>query len=109
MSFRFEVFEVGYVFAPHSLSLSFFSEVELEISFSAYFIRYTCWFNSFSIKQKIQKLNRYRHLLGKNLDVFQQNSTFFRQIVMIILKIDGTLKSFLGMQLFNYCLNELFP
>ena len=50
-----------------------------------------------------------RHLLGKNLDVFPQNSTFFLQILIIILKIDVTLKSFLAMQFFNYCLNQRFP
>ena len=33
-------------------------------------------------------MNRHRHLLGKNLDVFPQNSTFSIQLVMIILKID---------------------
>ena len=52
---------------------------------------------------------RHRHLFGKTLDVFPQNSTFFIQILMIILKIDVTLKSFLAMQFFNYCLNQLFP
>ena len=31
-----------------------------------------------------------RHLLGKNLDVLLQNSTFSLQILMIILKIDAT-------------------
>ena len=46
---------------------------------------------------------------GKNLHVFLQNSTFFTQILMIILKIDVTLKSFLAMQFFNYCLNQIFP
>ena len=45
-----------------------------------------------------------RHLLDKNLDVFPQNSTFLIQILMIILKIDVTLKSFLAVQFFNYCL-----
>ena len=50
-----------------------------------------------------------RHLLGKNLDVLLQNSTFFLQILMIILKIDATVKSFLVMQFFNYCLDQLFP
>ena len=49
-----------------------------------------------------------RHLLGKNLHVFLQNSTFFIQILMIILKINVTLKSFLVMQFFNYCLNQIF-
>ena len=33
-----------------------------------------------------------RHLLGKNLDVFPQNSKIFLQTLMIILKIDITLK-----------------
>ena len=50
-----------------------------------------------------------RHRLGKDLDVFPQNSTFFLQIPMIILKIDVALKSLLAMQYFNYCLNQLFP
>ena len=54
-------------------------------------------------------MNRNRHFLGKNLDVFLQNSTFFTQIVMIILKIDVTLKSFLTRQFINYGLNQLFP
>ena len=54
-------------------------------------------------------MNKHRHLLGKNLDVFPQNSTFFMQILMIILKTDVTLKSFLAMQFFNYCLNQPFP
>ena len=49
-----------------------------------------------------------RHLLGKNLDVFPQNSTLFIQILIIILKIDLNLKSFLVMQFFNPCLNQLF-
>ena len=35
--------------------------------------------------------------LGKNLDVFPQNSTFFIQTLKIVLKIDVTLKSFLAM------------
>ena len=48
-------------------------------------------------------------LLGKNVDIFLQNSTFFIQILMIILKIDVTLKSLLAMQFFNYCLNQIFP
>ena len=41
-----------------------------------------------------------RHLLDKNVGVFPQNSTFFIQILilMITLKIDVTLKSFLVMQ-----------
>ena len=39
-----------------------------------------------------------RHLLSKNLDVFLQNSTFFIQIIIIILKIYVTLTSFLAMQ-----------
>ena len=30
------------------------------------------------------------------------------QILMIVLKIDVTLKSFLAMQFFNYCLNQFF-
>ena len=54
-------------------------------------------------------MNRHRHILGKNLDVFPQNSTFFIQILMVILKIDVTLKSFLAIQFFNYCLNQLSP
>ena len=33
-----------------------------------------------------------RHFLGKNLDVFPQNSKIFLQTLMIILKIDITLK-----------------
>ena len=33
-----------------------------------------------------------RHLLGKNLDVFPQSSKIFLQTLMIILKIDITLK-----------------
>ena len=41
-----------------------------------------------------------RHLLGKNFDVFILNSTFFIQILMIILKIDVALKTFLATQLF---------
>ena len=50
-----------------------------------------------------------RHLLGKILDVFPQNSkNFFLQILMIVLKIDITLNSFLARQLFNYSLNQLF-
>ena len=49
-----------------------------------------------------------RHLLDKSLDIFLQNSTFFIQIQMIILTIDVTLESFLTMQSFNYCLNQLF-
>ena len=39
-----------------------------------------------------------RQLLDKSLDVFPQNSTFFIQILMITLKTDVTLKSFLVMQ-----------
>ena len=42
-----------------------------------------------------------RPLLGKNLDVFLQNSTFFIQILMIILKTDVALKSFLAIKFFN--------
>ena len=57
--------------------------------------------------RNLQKMNR--HLLGKTSDVFPQNSTFSIQIVIIILKIDVTLKSFLAVQFFNYCLNQLFP
>ena len=49
-----------------------------------------------------------RHLLGKNLDVFPQNSKIVLHILMLILKIDFTLNSFLTMQLFNYCLNQFF-
>ena len=52
------------------------------------------------------KMNR--HLLGKNLDVFPQTSFFVLHILMINLKIDLTLKSFLVMQFFIYCLKELF-
>ena len=77
-----------YVFAPISL---FLWEVELEISFSTYFIRH-CWLvdlTPFHLNKKIQKINR--HLFGKNFEIFLQNSTFFRQILMIILKIDVTL------------------
>ena len=54
-------------------------------------------------------MNRHRHLLGKNLDVFPQNSTFFKQMLMIILKIDVTLESFLAMQFINYFLNQRDP
>ena len=43
------------------------------------------------------------------LDVFPQNSIFFLQILMIILKIDVTLNKFIDMQFFNYCLNQIFP
>ena len=46
--------------------------------------------------KKKQEINR--HVLDKNLDAFPQNSTFFIQILMITLKIDVTLKSFLAMQ-----------
>ena len=42
-----------------------------------------------------------RHLLGKNLDVFPQNSTVFLQILMKILKIDALLKSFPGHAVFQ--------
>ena len=98
--------KLNYVFTSLFFSL-FLWEVELEISFSTYFIRYTCWFNSSSFKYEIQKMNR--HLLGKNFDVFTQNSTFFLQILMIILKMDVTLKLFLAMQFFNYLLNQLLP
>ena len=44
-----------------------------------------------------------RHVLGKNLDVFPQKSKIFLHILMIILKIDVTLKSFSAMQFFNFC------
>ena len=80
-------------------------EVQLEILFSLYFMRHTFWIDSSSFK-KIQKMNR--HLLGKSLDIFPQNENFFLQIVMIILKVNVTLKSLLGMQFFTY-LNQRFP
>ena len=38
--------------------------------------------NSFLFEQKLRKMNM--HLLGKNFDVFTQNSTFFIQILKII-------------------------
>ena len=44
---------------------------------------------------------KYRHLLGKNLDVFPKKTIIFLQILIKILKIDATLNSFLAMQLFN--------
>ena len=68
-------------------------------------MRHTFWIDSSSFK-KIQKMNR--HLLGKSLDVFPQNENFFLQIVMIILKVNVTLKSLLSMQFFTY-LNQRFP
>ena len=46
-----------------------------------------------------------RNLLGKRLDAFLQDSTFFMQILITILKVDVTLKSVLAMQFFNFCLN----
>ena len=69
-----------------SLSLFFLWEVELEISFSTYFFKHAVGLTPFKLK-KIQKMKR--HDLGKNLDVFQLNSTFFIQILMIILNIIG--------------------
>ena len=48
------------------------------------------------LNKKIQKMNR--HLLGKNLGVFPQKLKFFLNILMIILKIDVTIKLFLVMQ-----------
>ena len=57
----------------------------------------------------MKNIENDRHPSGKNLDVFsQKNSKIFFQILMIILKIDITLISFLVMKLFNYCLNQLF-
>ena len=49
-------------------------------------------------EKKIQTMNR--QLLGKKI---------FLQMLVIILKIDVTLNSLLAIQLFNYCLNQLFP
>ena len=81
-------------------------EVELEISFSTYFI--VGW-TRFHLNEKNRKWKgTNRHLLGKNLRVFLQNSTFFIAILTIILKIDASLKSFLAMQFFDYCLNQIF-
>ena len=53
------------------------------------------------------------HLLDRNLDVFPQKWTFFIQTLMITLKIDVTLKSFLVMQFpiivwINFFLESLF-
>ena len=70
------------------------------VTFSTYFIMHV-GLTRFHLKKK-------RHLLGKNLDIFPQNSTFFIQILKIMLKIDVTLKSFFVMQFFNYCLNQPF-
>ena len=55
--------------------------------------------------KKILKMSR--HLLRKNLDVFPQNPKLIivMTILMIILKISVTLKSFLAMQFFDSCLN----
>ena len=49
-----------------------------------------------------------KHLLGKNVGVFPQNSTFLLQILMAILKIDVTLKSFLAIQLLSYLVASKF-
>ena len=77
--------------APLSLSLSFFCEWYRE---KLYFLHILLDTEIFWVK---------------NVDVFRQNSAFFLQILIIILKIDVTLKSFLDMQFLNYCLNQLFP
>ena len=53
-----------------------------------------------------------RHLLGENLDVFPQNSTFYtnpKDKNRSYSKIDVTLKSFLAMEFFDYSLNQPFP
>ena len=61
------------------LLFSFFlREVELEIQFSTYFIRRTCWFNSSSFKWKIQKIKRHIFLVkiryfSTKLNIFLTN------------------------------------
>ena len=96
---------LSYVF---SLPSFFLWEIESEISFSTYFIKHTCWLNSFHLNKKYRTWTN-NFWVKTYLDVFLQNSTFFMQIVMIILKIDVALKSFLTMQFSNCCLNQIFP
>ena len=96
---------LDYVF---SLPSFFLWEIELEISFSTYFIKHTCWFNSFHLNKKYRTWTK-NFWVKTYLDVFLQNSTFFMQILMIILKVDVALKSFLTMQFSSCCLNQIFP
>ena len=77
------------IFAPLLLLLAF-GDVELKISIFYIFSKTYFWSNSSSFKE-IQKINR--DLLGKNLDVFQQNWKFFIANQNLILKTDVTLKS----------------
>ena len=60
---------LDYIFAPLLLLLAF-GDVELKISIFYIFSKTYFWSNSSSFKE-IQKISR--DLLGKNLDVFQQN------------------------------------
>lgn len=80
---------LDYIFAPLLLLLAF-GDVELKISIFYIFSKTYFWSNSSSFKE-IQKINR--DLLGKNLDVFQQNWKFFIANQNLILKTDVTLKS----------------
>ena len=80
---------LDYIFAPLLLLLAF-GDVELKISIFYIFSKTYFWSNSSSFEE-IQKINR--DLLGKNLDVFQQNGKFFIANQNLILKTDVTLKS----------------
>ena len=67
--------------------------------------RYTCWITPLHLNKKTQKMNR--HHLGRNSVVFSQNSKFFLQNLMIILKINIILKASSTMQFFKFCLNQV--
>ena len=99
--------KMDYVFAPLFLSFFFFwCEVGLEISFLHIFLDILVGLTPFHINKQYRKWTDIFWV--KNLDAFLQNSIFFIQILMIILKTDLTLKSLLAMQFFNYCLNQIF-
>ena len=85
------IMRLDYVFDP----LPFFSFVRSRVRNFIFYIFYQT-LTPLHLNRKIQKMNRHR--LGNNLDVSPQNSKFFLQILMIVLKIDVTLKSFLAMQ-----------
>ena len=84
--------------------------VELEIWFSAYFsLDILVGLTLFHLNKKRRKWADTDIFRVKTWMISHKTQHFHTNCNDLILQIDVTLKSFLSMQFFNYCLSQLFP